>query len=502
MSSTVTNGMKYTSKLVNQIGDYLLPNGKTVRENLIFKNVNIWDAAQPDLALHILPNYIYAKQSRFVKFINLILKSFKYFLKSIHSNIFKSYLDLETCENIWLFLGSTDYICRDTINPIIDYIKKENLCVNPILSKDLFFPKTSYRKINYIHAFKSITSDTYLIIKSRNEILHLINISNIEKDLDLNKDLFDYIFYWLYFVFLQRNIYNIKMSAFYINLLKPEILISADMSNPLNRICTLIARTKSIPVLEIQFGLYDETSVEWNYFISDKIAVWGLQFKHLFNKVYHIPIDKIIITGSPRFDYINDIKDKKENYILDNKVNVLFASMYTQISSYDKNYNCNLINEFKIKLVSQLSKNNNVNVFIKPHPLENLNWLKNISLNKSIKIIEKREDIRKFISKCDILFTFGSTSTFDAILQNKIVYSANIKGLVWWDDIFLKEKITNPINTYLELENIVKNINSQSLQFINNAIPQNFIDNTIYFPEISSSGLIIQNAFKIIHGKS
>ena len=55
------------------------------------------------------------------------------------------------------------------------------------------------------------------------------------------------------------------------------------MSNPLNRICSLIAKKKSVPVFEIQFGLYDETSVEWNFFISDMLAVWGIKFKELFN---------------------------------------------------------------------------------------------------------------------------------------------------------------------------------------------------------------------------
>jgi len=498
MNSTVTNGMKYTSKLVFEIGDYLLPNGKTLRENLIFNNINFWDVAQPDLALHILPNFIYSKRSRFFKFGSIKLKAFKYFLFYINSNIQNSFKQIDSQENTWLFLGSTDYIYRDTIKPVLDYISKEKICINPLLSNDLF-TYASPSKINYLQVLKSIKSERKEIIKSYNYILRLLNNSNIEKELNLDKDLVNYIIYWLHFVFLHRNIFHIKAAHFYIHSLNPKIIISADMSNPLNRICSLIAKKKSVPVFEIQFGLYDETSVEWNFFISDMLAVWGIKFKELFNSVYNIPLDKILITGSPRFDYINNLvlEDKTAN--LDNKVNVLFASMYTQISSYDKNYNCNLIDEFKIKLVSELAKNNNVSVFIKPHPLESLNWLKKIKITESIKIIDKKEDIRKYINICEILFTFGSTSTFDAILQNKIVFSANIKDLVWWDDIFIKEKITYSINSYEELESIVKNIDFQTNELINNSIYIEFVKKNIYFPESSSSELIIQNAIKLIN---
>lgn len=106
-------------------------------------------------------------------------------------------------------------------------------------------------------------------------------------------------------------------------------------------------------------------------------------------------------------------------------------------------------------------------MLIKPHPLENLSWIPDLTYFSNIQVIHPSKDIRMYISNCDIFVTFGSTSTFDALLQNKTVISANYRGLVWWDDIFLKEKVTLPANNFDELSNyLFKNIDDKIINII------------------------------------
>mgnify|MGYP003844313667 FL=1 len=162
------------------------------------------------------------------------------------------------------------------------------------------------------------------------------------------------------------------------------------MADSRNRLYLLFAKLFCIPTLDLQFGAYDESSIEWRFSISDKIGVWGEYFSEIFLNQMKIPINKIEITGSPRFDYLYNIDTSKNKVEIESKSKkvILFASMYTQISSYDARYHLSLIDKFKLDLIGLIKKNKEILLLIKPHPLENISWITNLEDFNNIRIIQ------------------------------------------------------------------------------------------------------------------
>ena len=78
---------------------------------------------------------------------------------------------------------------------------------------------------------------------------------------------------------------------------------------------------------------------------------------------------------------------------------------------------------------------------VKPHPHEDVRKIVQLAGNtNSISFLKSSGDIRKDIPDCSVFISFGSTATFDALLQNKLIICPYFKG--WqFSKLFVKSKV-------------------------------------------------------------
>jgi hypothetical protein len=498
--SKVTEGLHLSAEKIEEIGNFVLSNGTKISDNLIVEGVSLWSVAQPDMALHVLPPVLFKtdkKNSYNNYFVKTFLKSTKYSVKEF-SKVFSGFYDFKKSNiNIedWFLLSNSSYIYRDTLKILqteIELTKSE--LINTESYNSLFrnenrtsFLSSEWRKnfSKYIHYKIKIRRASHDFFKHDFQAVSMHFKDIPPQSLKL-------LFLWFFQVFAQRNIVNCINAKHCLGIIKPSKIVSGDVADPLNRIYSNIAINCKIPIVEIQFGIYDSTSVEWRFCLADKIVVWGEYFRELFEKEYFIPKTKIVVLGSPRFDYLLN-KTKDADFNEDTKPKkVLFASMYSEISNYDDSYDVKLIDNFKLMVVKVASKLKNIELYIKPHPLESIDWISNNNLDNVI-IVDKHNDIREYISQVDVFITFGSTATFDALLGEKIVLLANTPNLIWWDDIFLKYNAAINIHSENELYEIIEKILNNSPELINESrIRSNkFLQDKIQIGNTSASSRIV-----------
>ena len=264
---------------------------------------------------------------------------------------------------------------------------------------------------------------------------------------------------------------------------EPKKIISPDASDARTRIYKLIGKNLNIPSLDIQFGLTGPEGVEWKFFVADKVAVWGKSAKDDLIK-HGIKKDQILITGSPRHDALVSpntkiINNLYKKYKLNNKQKiVLYASTYTDKSHYMYT-NSNVLDEMKIAVFETAKAHPNLTFLVKPHPVENIR--ESYILGKSIKniiFIDKKEDITLLIHLSDYFLSFGSTSTIDALIVNKLSICPIFPG--WpFSKLFEKSKVVLIPRSKEELFNIFtkiskgvdiqeKNLKKNTREFIKN----------------------------------
>jgi len=61
----------------------------------------------------------------------------------------------------------------------------------------------------------------------------------------------------------------------------PAIIISEDVADLRTRLFCLAGRVLGIPLLEVQFGLYAEDSVEWQFLVAERVAALAKQMAGL-----------------------------------------------------------------------------------------------------------------------------------------------------------------------------------------------------------------------------
>jgi len=235
---------------------------------------------------------------------------------------------------------------------------------------------------------------------------------------------------------------------------------------------------------------------------------WGIKFQHVFKyfteiSVYNelvkkmfIKIDKsnskkITVNGCPRLkDYI--IKNKYNK-----KINTLLFLSFDHkrgIPGYDKNKNLNWKSSYNkvIKIINELSNNQNLKIIIK---------VKSNSINQLNKHIDSKIKVfssgtaKEFINKADIIIGHNSSSTIEALVNGKYVmvpfFEKNLKlrkylynfnkELVYTSEKTMKKRILSlvnkkvlfPLNNYKHQETIkyylgnYKNAEKKYLNFLN-----------------------------------
>ena len=227
------------------------------------------------------------------------------------------------------------------------------------------------------------------------------------------------------------------ISKFILEKHRPSLVIATDIHDPRTRTYMLQCKHLHIPCLSLQHGLTNSSAIEWRFFPADRVAVWGKHFKQTLIS-HGIASDKIVVTGAPRSDSLFNSSDfeaksiKKKLGIPESARIILLASTFT-LGSYDKlNNDAELLEAMKRAVFDSVDNFENVYLIVKPHPEENQNETKSFaSNNPNIIFVDKKQDIRPLTKICDCFVSFGSTTTMDAILLDKLVVCPAFPGWVW-----------------------------------------------------------------------
>ena len=165
---------------------------------------------------------------------------------------------------------------------------------------------------------------------------------------------------------------------------------------------------------------------------------------------------------------------------------MLFASSYS-INSYNAVVDPRHLIEVKKKIFTIVSRINGLFLVVKPHPAENVHQIRRLVHGyQNVLIADQLADIRELIPACDAFITMGSTATMDALIARKLVIFPNFPGLVWWDDVYLKNNVAVVASSEEELERIFRAIISgKSRQLLDEleSARQRFIKEWIYQPD-------------------
>jgi len=259
----------------------------------------------------------------------------------------------------------------------------------------------------------------------------------------------------------------------------PSILIQDGMlfdykikKSRINKITTTLSHSKKLLNLALKLKLSKKyKAITYGEGPCTEIHVWGKYAQsYLMNK--NISKNRIIITGNPKQKNHNDrtIRQQKkhltvlycptsliETGILEKKeVTKIIKTLYATIDSFE-----------------------NMNLIVKPHPVENKQLYYTISKNFS-KIQISQNDIDELIDKSDIIITNLSTTIFDALIQNKsvIIFMPKLDGIVGKKS-FPYPLIENKVVLYAENEITLKDCITKIIEkkfVLNQKILQDLIE--------------------------
>jgi hypothetical protein len=220
---------------------------------------------------------------------------------------------------------------------------------------------------------------------------------------------------------------------------KPNVIVMALETGYYARALTLAARKKGVPTIGIQHGVISPTNHAYVHKkitvslpsldcpVPDKTAVYGNYTKKILTKISSYPQGSVIVTGSPRYDLLYNMKkifNKKDfckKYGLDTNKKIVLITTQALNNKEEKE-------KFLRNTVRALNEIKGVQIVIKPKPDENENFHKKILKEENIKatIILKNSNTYEAILACDLMMTVYSTTAIEAMILNKSVVIVNL----------------------------------------------------------------------------
>ena len=298
----------------------------------------------------------------------------------------------------------------------IKYLKKSNSLI--MLAED-WLKKSQFEEIktaraNFLHKIKNV---------AKNKIF-LPNC--VYEEIDFN-------------VIIQKKINNIliqRLDEYLIQILVAESIKNADdiagiitlnFSGETEKIFSRIQ--SDIPIILLQHGFANYTKaisyfdiLDDYHLIKHKIAVWGDIIKDYLIHVKAIPENKIIVSGSPKYDSYSKIKKNKKNQkIMLVTLRPIITHMEgPRIELYEKY-------EKTLHKLIQISKDvENLQIIFKLHPQQNISnqiIINMIKENEGIKILQF-EPIKELLADCDLHVNIAPDN-FDA---SSVILEAMMMG--------------------------------------------------------------------------
>lgn len=435
-----------SAKLVQAWGKQTL-RGHTISETFTFNGMPLWDVLSVDLARVYVPEILAhasVQQPWFNRQIRPHLGVIKYNVKNRLSNL--KYRNLPShlpSDSYFLFLGFADYIYRDVLMPVVGWLDDQEAYSSVILNDQLL--PVSEISGNGESCFRSVWQylDRDVRIAAKKTCKEFLQVY---KQVMASQVLFSALddqeracwpqmesMFHRFFRFYMVRFLNFSIIAKYIlDRYPPSLIVSSDVADPRSRMYCLYGQKLGVPVLELQFGAYGRDSIEWQFFDADQLAVWGATSRDVMIN-QGIPETKIIITGSPRHDYVHDTIGDSPQVIAKKKTVILFASVY-YLKAYAKadpeQYNALIA--MKKALFQTVEQYSDLQMIVKPHPQENiLDNQELVGSMKNIEFVDQKLDIRDLIKSCDCFVSLGSTATIDALIANKLIICPFFPGWGW-----------------------------------------------------------------------
>ena len=449
---------QHSANLVKSWGNVVLANGKTLRDTLAIDGISFWEVIAPVMAVDYVSRALSMAgrtpsiyQSLW-PYLSWGKATFRKAVAGLRSNRIKN-INLPE-EPYFLFLGFNEYMYRDVLQPIETELNDKKNIHTVCLHDSVAAGRTIPLEIDQHKGQIDITAAAAIFLEEKRlrQILRKI-FEDILRDGSLSKVIrTDQFNLWpqlgndfrhLALVLLPGLMRHFAIAKYILVNNRPRLVVSPDVTDIRTRIYCLLARQLQIPSLEVQFGLYDSDSVEWQFFVADQLAVWGETSLGVMLD-HGVPAESINITGSPRHDFMalssntTSVNKQSSNTAVTphRPLNILFASTYSR-GTHDT-ISPAALKSAKTAVINLCTKVN-CNLIVKPHPLEDPRELEKLATDlQRVTIADPAEDIRGLIKKCDCFITLGSTATVDAIIARKLVIQPSFNPSSSCSDIFSK----------------------------------------------------------------
>jgi hypothetical protein len=244
---------------------------------------------------------------------------------------------------------------------------------------------------------------------------------------------------------------------------KPKSVVAAAASEMLENLAIEISKRYSIPSFSLLPGTVEFRSWFSDWFHSDKIFVSGTKGLEILKKLGYDET-RIVVTGNPKYDYINDLEPNHSRKLLAKNLplNIEKKIIAVVMSRWHTN------DEIWMSKLIKFCNVNDFELLIKIHPLykREANY---ISEEKISKIKEECQNLRYYISydvdlptllsSADLVITEYSDAGLEAIILDKPLLTVNFENENF--DRYIKYYEYGAslyIDRYEELESVIKEI--------------------------------------------
>lgn len=420
-------------------GNARLRNGKTLREALTIQDVPLWDVVAVDLARVYVPMALWLGTRH-----PPLAQRFRPYLSWAKRVVFEragsrrrtSGRAARPERSSIVFLGFATYMYRDVLQPVIAELARadDNDVVSVYDGRDHAtacsvrgsearsiwgywddrtrgFARTLERDLQAVYAKLRATAELPRIVQCRGRSLwpqlgHTLR--------------------WFFRVHLPRLLEHAAIAQHLLQAQRPALVVSPDVADPRTRLYCLLAGRLGIPSLQIQFGGCGPDATEWQFFVGDRLAVWSEQCREVMLS-HGVPAEVMTITGSPRHDSLAhapeaEVAETRARLgVPRGRAMILFASVF-ELHAHVSNSDRGAVDAVKRAVFDAAARMRGMTLVVKPHPLEDAMSIKrHVGARENIVVADPRADIRDLIKACDAFVTLGSTSTFDALIANKLV---------------------------------------------------------------------------------
>jgi len=416
---------------------------------LTVRGIPLWDSFAVDIARLYVPAVLSPDASS----PNIIHRIRPYLSQAKHKvkGFFSYQKNQDGCSNwpskpVFLFLGFDVYFYKDVLQPVVARLAEHQNCQIVVLN-DTSWPNmglSSNQNVLYqtiwqhwdAQVGQHVTDLNRALYKTERELRASNILSQIMCDTDrYMRKYLDNIMNWFFHVYLPLFVPKAVVARHILENHHPNIVISPDVADPRSRIYALFCRQIVIPCLEVQFGLTGDDGTEWQFLVADRVAVWGETSKEIMLTHHSVPEERIVITGSPRYDYQFSLPKKEVNKkraqlgVHDDKM-ILLASSYN-MKDHKGYYPPNALQLLKRDIFKAADKTPGACLVVKPHPNEDVRETRKLAeACKNIIFVDQNSDIRDWIRICEAFISFGSTATVDALIAGKLTICPVYPGFV------------------------------------------------------------------------